>query len=120
MTYIYLAGDNMLKINSEYQKGILFVRINGNLNRRTSSKLNNFLVPAILKHKIKYLVYNLYNLDSIDFIGIEALKKSARAIKVNHGISLICEIPENLKNSFENIDIKKTTNELAAIKLINI
>ncbi len=110
----------MLKINSEYHKGILFVRIKGNLNRRTSCKLNNFLVPAILKHKIKYLVYNLYNLDNIDVIGIEALRKSAKAIKVNKGISLICEVPDNLKEVFENIEIKKTTNELTAIKLINI
>ncbi len=110
----------MLKINSEYRKGILFVRIKGNLNRRTSCKLNNFLIPAILKHKIKYLVYNLYNLDNIDNIGINALEKSARAIEVNHGISLICEIPENLEANFKNMDIKTTANELTAIKLINI
>ncbi len=110
----------MLKIDSEYSKGILFVRIKGNLNRRTSFKLNNFLVPAILKHKIKYLVYNLYNLDNIDNIGLNALEKGSRAIKANQGLSLICEIPKTLEESFKNIKIEKTLNELTAIKKVAI
>ena len=104
----------MLKIDSEYSKGILFVRIKGNLNRRTSFKLNNFLVPAILKHKIKYLVYN------IDNIGLNALEKGSRAIKANQGLSLICEIPKTLEESFKNIKIEKTLNELTAIKKVAI
>ena len=108
----------MLKIKSEYIKGILFVRIEGNLNRRTSYKLNNFLVPAVLKHKIKYLVYNLYNLENIDIVGKNALIKGARAIEVNKGISLMCEVPKSL--NLDNIKIKKTQNELTAIDLIHI
>ena len=50
----------MLKMNLEYDKGILFVRLDGVLNRSTSYKVNNYLVPVLLKHKIKYLVYNFY------------------------------------------------------------
>ncbi len=110
----------MLKIDSEYSKGILFVRLKGNLNRRTSFKLNNFLVPAILKHKIKYLVYNLYNLDNIDNIGLNALEKGSRAISANQGLSLICEIPKTLEENFKNIKIEKTLNELTAIKKVAI
>ena len=108
----------MLKINSEYIKGILFVRIKGNLNRRTSYKLNNFLIPAVLKHKIKYLVYNLYNLNDIDVVGKKALIKGAKAIDVNKGISLICEIPKNI--NLDDIKINKTQNELTAIDLISV
>ena len=56
----------MLKMDMEYNHGVLFVRLDGILNRSTSYKLNNYLVPVILKHKIKYLVYNCFLLESID------------------------------------------------------
>ena len=42
----------MLKMNLEFNKGILFVRLDGMLNRATTYKVNNYLVPVILKHKI--------------------------------------------------------------------
>ena len=102
----------MLRINSEYVKGILFVRIEGNLNRRNSYKLKNYLIPAILKHRIKFLVYNLYNLNDIDMVGKKALEQSAMA--------LICEVPPKLNEFFQNVNITKTSNELTAIKTINI
>ena len=110
----------MLKINSEYVKGILFVRIDGNLNRRNSYKLTNYLIPVILKHRIKYLVYNLYNLNSIDIVGKKALLKGARAINVNEGIIVMCEIPKSLDEILKPLNIKKTLNELTAIDLINV
>lgn len=110
----------MLKINSEYVKGILFVRIEGNLNRRNSYQLNNYLIPVILKHRIKFLVYNLYNLENIDMVGKSALEKCAKAIDANKGTSLICEVPEKLELDFNNINILQTTNELTAIKEMNI
>ena len=45
----------MLNVGTEFRKGILFVRLEGILNRRSSYKLNNYLVPVILKHKINTL-----------------------------------------------------------------
>lgn len=110
----------MLKMNLEYVKGILFVRINGNLNRRTAHKLNNYLIPVILKHRIKFLVYNLYDLNNIDIVGKNALIKGAKAVLANNGKSLICEIPRDLEINLKNIAIEKTKNELTAIDLINI
>lgn len=110
----------MLKIDSEYVKGILFVRIKGNLNRHTAAKLNNFLLPAILKHKIKFLVYNLYNLDNIDYIGVRALEKCSKAINANNGLSLICEIPQSLELGLKNLKIERTLNELTAINRVSI
>ena len=50
----------MLEMDLEYNKGVLFARLSGKLTRKSSYKLNNYLVPVILKHKIKYLVYNLF------------------------------------------------------------
>ena len=48
----------MLKVDMEYDKGILYVRLKGVLDRKASYKINNYVVPVILKHKIKYLVFN--------------------------------------------------------------
>ena len=104
----------------EYERGILFVRIDGNLNRRTSHKLTNYLVPVIMKHGIKYLVYNLYDLDSIDDIGIKSLNYGHLAIDANKGIACVCEIPGDLKTKLKDIKMKKIKNELKAIELINI
>ena len=43
----------MLKMDLEFSKGILFVRLKGILNRKTSYKINNYLNPVLKKHKIK-------------------------------------------------------------------
>ena len=110
----------MLNITSEYQKGILFVRLKGVLNKKTAHKLKNYLLPVIIKQGIKFLVYNLYSLEQIDFSGKKALEKCSQAIKENNGKALICEIPLKLNDSIANLEIKKTKNELTAIKLIQI
>ena len=49
----------MLKMDMEYSKGILFVRLDGFLNRKTTYKINKYLLAILLDNKIKYLVYNL-------------------------------------------------------------
>ncbi len=108
----------MLKINLEFQKGILFVRLNGNLNRVTSKKLNNYLLPVIMKHGIKYLVYNVSKINSIDNIGKKSLIKGMNAIIRNKGLFCVCDIPFNLTNIFENLPIIKLQNEEEALKAI--
>ena len=62
----------MLKMNLEHNKGILLLTLDGMLHRGSTYKINNYLIPVILKHKIKYLVYNFYNLEDIDEDGIDS------------------------------------------------
>ena len=110
----------MLKMNLEYDKGILFVRLDGVLNRSTSYKVNNYLVPVLLKHKIKYLVYNFYYLDDIDDNGLDALLNTKFAIKNNKGIMYICEVNKDLNKKIHKLHIKKLDNELTALKTIEV
>lgn len=110
----------MLKMDLEYNKGILFVRLEGNLTRRSSYKLNNYLVPVILKHKIKYLVYNMYLLEGIDESGLDALLNTKCAIRTNKGKICLCEVSESLEKSMKRLRIKKTANELTALELIEV
>lgn len=110
----------MLKMDLEYNKGILFVRLDGDLNRKSSYKLNNYLVPIILKHKIKYLVYNMYLLVSIDESGLDALLNTKCAIRSNKGKICLCEVSKELDKTIKRLKIKKTATELTALELIEV
>ena len=47
----------------EYKSGVLFVRLIGSLNKLTSNKLLETLIPIITRQGIRYLVYNFNELD---------------------------------------------------------
>lgn len=104
----------------EYNKGILFARLRGNLSRKNSYKLNNYLVPVILKHKIKFLVYNLFEVTSIDASGMDAILNTKCAIRANKGKIFLCEVPEEFTKEIRKLRIKETTNELTALDLIQV
>ncbi|MBE6161118.1 MAG: STAS domain-containing protein [Firmicutes bacterium] len=110
----------MLKMDMEYNHGILFVRLDGILNRSTSYKLNNYLVPVILKHKIKYLVYNCFLLESIDECGMNAILNTKCAIKTNKGKMYVCEIANEYEKQFKKAGLKETSSELTALNLLKI
>jgi anti-anti-sigma factor len=104
----------------EYNKGILFARLSGDLTRHGSYKLNNYLVPVILKHKIKFLVYNLFELKNIDESGLDALLNTKCAIKANKGKIFLCEVPDSLNKNIRKLRIKETKSELSALELIQV
>ena len=110
----------MLKVDMEYDKGILYVRLNGNLSRDTTYKINNYIVPAVLKHKIKYLVFNLFLLKEIDESGLESLLNTKCAIRANKGKICLCEVSDDLRSKIKKLRINIASNELAANRLINI
>ena len=110
----------MLKMDMEYNHGVLFIRLDGVLNRSTSYKLNNYLVPVILKHKIKYLVYNCFLLDSIDECGMDAILNTKCAVKTNKGKIYVCEVPKEYIKSFKKAGLKETSSELTALNILKI
>ncbi len=110
----------MLKVDMEYDKGILYVRLEGILERKTCYKLNNYIVPAVLKHKIKYLVFNLFMLKDIDESGIDALLNVKCAIKTNKGKICLCEVSDEIEKKIKRLRMRVASNELAAGRLINI
>ena len=108
----------MLRINMEYRKGILFVRLIGKLNKDTSYKLDDFLIKTIRRHGIKYLVYNLDNLYSIDKNGKDILQKGIKAIKKNKGKVLVCAASPTIE--VQNLKVSYIKNELKALKILNV
>ncbi len=110
----------MLYMDLEYHKGVLFVRLDGNLTRKNVYKINNYLTPVILKHRIKYLVYNLFSLLQIDESGIDCILRTKCAIRDNHGSIYVCEVPEHLKKMVRKAHIKSTDSELTALQLLQV
>lgn len=104
----------------EYEKGILYVRLKGVLERKVCYKVNNYIVPTVLKHKIKYLVFNLFELKDIDEAGLDALLNTKCAIRTNKGKICLCEVSDELRMKMKRLRISVASNELAANRLINI
>ena len=75
----------MLKIDMKYRKGTLIVEIKGHLTKFNSYKLDDYLVPVILKHEIKKLIYDTNELTGIDKHGLKVLKGGVKAVKENYG-----------------------------------
>ena len=108
----------MLRVNYEYFSGILFVRLKGNLTKDTIDEVDNYLIPLLEQQGVKYLVYNLYELKSLDDYGVKVLKKGITIIKANQGTVYFCEVPVFLEQQLH--DINKVENELLALELFNI
>lgn len=110
----------MLKMDLEYEGGILFIRLKGTLNRRVSYKINNYLSPTLKKHKIKNIIYNLRELKSIDESGIDAILNTKCIMRRNKGKIYLCEVKEELLFKLKRLHIKITSSEMAALKLIEV
>lgn len=105
----------MLKINMEYRKGILFIRLNGELTRLTYQSLNDYLIPLIKNQGIKYIVFNLSKITLIDKYGKESLRTIINETKKYYGKGLICKSKIKFNNRFKIID-----NELTALNLLKV
>ena len=104
----------ILKINMEYKSGVLFVRLIGSLNKLTSYKLVDTLIPIITSQGIKNLVYNFNELNSIDDVGSKTLLLGYNAILNNNGKVLV------VNNRFNLEYFKEVNNELSALNILKI
>ena len=110
----------MLKMDLEYESGILFLRFNGKLVRRTNYKINNYIVPVINKHKLKYIIYNLKDLKEIDESGIDAILNTKCAIRKNKGKIILCEVSDDLVNKIKRLKIQIESCEKTALKKLEV
>ena len=53
-----------------------FIRLSGELNHNTASRLENEVSKLIAEVGIKYIVFNIENLTLIDMAGIDVLLKN--------------------------------------------
>lgn len=112
----------MLKIDMEFRKGILFIRLNGELIKSTISKFHKEVTKMIQDNGIRNIVFNISNLKSIDQAGLEAIYKNYTLTNLNDGQTFICDDKiafDRIKSRFIRT-ITRISNELDAIELINI
>ena len=114
----------MLNVGTEFRKGILFVRLKGDLNKDTIYKLNKKVINIIRDSGIRNVVFNLERLRSIDIKGINSIFYTYELCKKNKGKSLLCgnndKIRKKLKTSRLINYVYEISDELAAIKLLNL
>ena len=116
----------MFKINMEFVRGMLFVRLEGVLSERTSKQLNEELDRMIYEQGIRYFVINLENLTSIDEVGIKSIMDHYFDVIMHDGKLVVCgydsiihrKVTKEINLAFQNIE--SSSNELGAFRLINI
>ena len=101
----------MLKMNLEYESGVLFVRMNGTLNKRFTRKINYYLIPLIKKHKIKNVILNLNELYGIDESGINAIINMKSIMKCIKGKLYLLNSDNYLIKMLKGLNIKLLSYE---------
>lgn len=105
----------MLKINMEYRKGILFIRLKGELTRFNYQSLNDYLIPLIDENGIRFIVMNLSYLSLIDNYGKDSIRTIISETKKNNGKGLICKPKVRFDDTTRIID-----NELSALNILKV
>ncbi|MBQ1496616.1 MAG: hypothetical protein IIZ40_04660 [Bacilli bacterium] len=110
----------MIDVNFEFERGILFVRLEGNINNKSVSSVNKNLTDIINRGGIKYLVFNINN--ALIEEEISLFDNCNKLIKNNGGKLFLC----GLKNKIENVISSNydgcisVNNELSALKMISV
>lgn len=109
----------------EVHKNILFVRLEGILNKNNVSQLQENVNKLINDNNIKNIVFNFTGLKSIDGYGINAILENYETIKKNNGKSLVCGLENSLiRHRIDNSRFSKymyeVSDELSAINYIDI
>ncbi len=99
----------MLKINTEFRKGIMFIRLNGEVD-----KLN---IDNVFVNDFKYVVLNFDNLLSIDSEAIKDIIDYNNEITKNNGKLIICNKNYSVFTSlFKNIPV--IDSEIKAFNIV--
>lgn len=106
----------------ECRKGILFVRLGGELTKDTVGKLNNEVTELVRNAGIRNIVFNVENLISIDMKGISILFYNYELCKNNKGKSMLCgvekaAVKQRIMNSRLLKYMYETNDELSAFRI---
>lgn len=115
----------MLDIIIEFRKGILFVRLGGDLIRNTIQSFHDEVTNTITENGIYNIVFNFDNLKSIDFKGMNAILYCYEVCSKKNGEVVICgNINDDIKNRLNKARIfnymKQVSSELDVLETIEI
>ena len=104
----------MLRINVEFRKGVLFVRLDGTIENDNYLKSINNLIESI---GIKYIVLNIENIKFVDVNSINHIINYNKEILKKNKHLLICDNNINRSKIFKN-SIPNISCEIDAFSLI--
>ncbi len=97
----------MLKTSMEFKRGILFIRLKGDLNKNT--------IRGVIDRDFKYIVLNIDDMYSIDSYSIKYLNKIYKLYEETSNKFIICD-KFNVTNKLLK-DIPKINREYDAFKV---
>ncbi|MFC1668794.1 STAS domain-containing protein [Spirochaetota bacterium] len=85
---------------------VMKIELKGVLDFDTSKDLWIFLSTTI-KGGIKYIVYDMMDLEYIDSSGIAVLFNTAKSLNQEGGNTAIINLPEDIENIFKTVNLQK-------------
>ena len=104
----------MLRINVEFRRGVLFVRLDGKIENNDYLESINNLIEKI---GISYIVLNIENIKYLDVNNLNQIIKYNKKILKKNKCLLICDRNINRNKIFKNI-IPNISCEIEAFSLI--
>lgn len=87
----------MLILQIEEKKDNLYAKLEGKLTRKETYQLEHYLIPYIVKNKVKNFVCDCKKLKRIDTEGKYALLKTKIILKKQKGNFLLCDVKDEIK-----------------------
>lgn len=104
----------MLDINFEFRRGVLFIRLSGELTKRTIKYLDSEVTTLIRDNGIRNVVFNVSNLSKLDLKGVSRLFYNYELCKKNRGVSLLCCIDNsNIHDKIESTRLFQYMTDLS-------
>ena len=100
----------MLNTNIEFRKGVLFIRLDGELNKFTMNELDK-TYNLIVDNQVRNIVFNINEVEKVDKFGMNKLFNIYKRVNNNSNCYFI-------KNKLLNKNIKVFDNELKAMEVI--
>ena len=88
----------VLILSQKKEQDRLFLSMNGNLTKRETYKIEDYIIPMLKKEKIKQVICDCSSLKKIDFDGKYTLLKTKLILKKQKGTLLLCDVKKSIKN----------------------
>lgn len=107
----------------EVRRGILFIRLNGVLNKKSSALLNE-KIHSLSLQGLKYFVFNLEGITMMDKDGLVSLNENYQQIMKLDGKMILCGLKNKVRDSIfhhrELSKVMKSQNELCAFQIFKL
>lgn len=89
----------MLLLNLDRRDDVLHVTISGNLTKRSTYKIDHYMIPYIQEYQIKQVLCDCKKLKKVDYDGKYALLKTKIILKEQQGKMILFDVKKSIKKS---------------------